>query len=85
MSQADRAVATAHNYCVSFVDLLGQRETFSGQGALPRSGEDRAAFDAAVRGIIAIQDLQEDAEVLRWRPATNRRFTCDPIASPARF
>ncbi len=59
--QGDIAV---YNYCVSFIDLLGQKEAFHGQGLLPRfkSDEERTDFLQAIRKTIgAVVSLQEDA------------------------
>lgn len=55
----------AHNYCVAFIDLLGQRDAMRGQGLLvPTESEDqRKAFHGVLRNSIgAIIKLQERAE-----------------------
>jgi hypothetical protein len=55
----------AYNYCVAFVDLLGQRDALRGQGLLvrPQSDEQRKAFHEILRNSIgAIIKLQERAE-----------------------
>jgi len=55
----------AFNYCVSFVDLLGQREAAQGQGLLPDidSEEARNSFGRIFRdNIIPIARLQRDVE-----------------------
>ncbi len=55
----------AHNYCVAFIDLLGQRDAMRGQGLLiPFASEDqRKAFHDVLRNSIgAIIKLQERAE-----------------------
>ncbi|MFA6244472.1 MAG: hypothetical protein WC655_26250 [Candidatus Hydrogenedentales bacterium] len=56
---------TAYNYCVAFVDLLGQRDALRGQGLLklPENEEQRKAFHDILRNSIgAIIKLQERAE-----------------------
>lgn len=53
------------NYCVSFIDLLGQRAALQGQGLLPtfKSEDERKKFDAILRESIgAISKLQSQAE-----------------------
>lgn len=55
----------AGNYCVSFIDLLGQRDALRGQGLLPpfESEEERKKFNGILRDSIgAIIKLQERAE-----------------------
>lgn len=55
----------AHNYCVAFIDLLGQRDAMRGQGLLKpiESEEQRRAFHDVFRNSIgAIIKLQERAE-----------------------
>jgi len=55
----------AHNYCVAFIDLLGQRDAMRGQGLLiPIESEDeRKEFDEILQNSIgAIIKLQERAE-----------------------
>lgn len=55
----------AHNYCVAFIDLLGQRDAMRGQGLLKpiESEEQRKAFHDDLRNSIgAIIKLQERAE-----------------------
>ncbi|MDE1943707.1 MAG: hypothetical protein KGI47_11270 [Betaproteobacteria bacterium] len=66
---ADTAVPNrewiAYNYCVAFVDLLGQREALRDQGLLipPQTDEQRKAFREVLRNSIgAIIKLQESAE-----------------------
>lgn len=54
-----------HNYCVSFIDLLGQRDAMRGQGLLKpiESEEQRKEFHDVLRNSIgAIIKLQERAE-----------------------
>ena len=59
--QGDIAV---YNYCVSFIDLLGQKEAFRDQGLVPqfKSDEEREDFLQTIRkSIAAVASLQEDA------------------------
>lgn len=56
---------SAHNYCISFIDLLGQREALRGEGLLPifKSAEDHKQFIATLKNSIgAILKLQTRAE-----------------------
>lgn len=59
----------AHNYCISFLDLLGQRRAMHGQGLLPSvdTTEGKQAFRSVIRDSIgAIFRLQRGAdEMLR--------------------
>jgi len=62
---ADRNSLAAYNYCVSFIDLLGQRVAMQGQGLLPpfRSEEEQERLNAILRvSIGAIIKLQKQAE-----------------------
>jgi hypothetical protein len=55
------------NYCVSFIDLLGQRDSFRAQGWLPviKTVADRTNFDGILKKSIgAILGLQRDADDL---------------------
>lgn len=55
----------AYNYCISFIDLLGQWEEYKNQGLLPQfaSGEEREAFLQQIKcSIGVIFDLQKTAE-----------------------
>jgi len=55
----------ASNYCISFMDLLGQRDAFRGQGLLPTidSGVDGQAIDRVLRETIGpTLQLQQDVE-----------------------
>jgi hypothetical protein len=57
----------AHNYCVAFIDLLGQRDAMRGQGLLKlmESDDELKAFHDVLRNSIgAIIKLQERAEDL---------------------
>jgi hypothetical protein len=61
---ADR---TAFNYCVSFLDLLGQRDVLRGQGLLPKfnSEDEKKEFYSVIRDSIgAILRLQQQAETI---------------------
>ena len=54
-----------YNYCVSFIDLLGQKDALQGQGLMPifNSDEDRQEFFDTFKGSVgSILKLQEDAE-----------------------
>lgn len=55
----------AFNYCVSFIDLLGQRNAAKDQGLVPRIGseaEDRAFQKSILDNIGGILQLQQDVE-----------------------
>lgn len=55
----------AYNYCISFLDLLGQREALRGEGWLPhfQSDEDRKQFLRKLKNSIgSIMGLQQQAE-----------------------
>lgn len=57
----------AGNYCISFIDLLGQRDAFHGQGLLPttNSGADGTAIDRVLRDTIGpTLQLQQDVEAM---------------------
>ena len=61
---ADR---TAFNYCVSFIDLLGQRDAVRGQGLLPsfKSDDEKEEFYSVIRNSVgAIHRLQQQAETI---------------------
>jgi hypothetical protein len=70
-----------YNYCISFIDLLGQREALKGQGLLPifKSEEDEKRFRDTVKNSIgAIIKLQERAmdmlrEAQKERPESSFR------------
>lgn len=56
---------TVHNYCISFIDLLGQRDALQGQGLLPvfKTEEDHQRFIGTLKDSIgAILKLQDRAE-----------------------
>ena len=58
---------SAGNYCISFIDLLGQRDAFRGQGLLPttNSGPDGTAIDRVLRDTIGpTLQLQQDVEAM---------------------
>ena len=64
----------AANYCISFIDLLGQREAVRGQGLLPiiKTEADDAAFHSILRDIIRpTLQLQRDAEVMAGAAVAN--------------
>ncbi len=55
----------AYNYCIGFIDLLGQREEYKDEGFLPQfaSDEERKAFLQKIKRTIGpIFDLQKDAD-----------------------
>lgn len=57
----------AFNYCLGFIDLLGQRDAVRGQNLLPTlvTEEDKEAFQATIRdSIVAIRGLQTQAETM---------------------
>lgn len=57
----------AGNYCISFMDLLGQRDAFRGQGLLPTNnlGADGMAIDRVLRDTIGpTLQLQQDVEAM---------------------
>lgn len=76
----------AYNYCVSFVDLLGQRDALKGQGLLipPQTEDERKAFHSILKNSIgAITKLQERAEamlkpLLNPDPNSPRRASLPP-------
>lgn len=54
-----------YNYCISFIDLLGQRAEYKNEGLVPQfsSEQDREAFLQKVRSTVGvIRDLQRTAE-----------------------
>jgi hypothetical protein len=52
------------NYCISFVDLLGQRSEYKGEGLLPPSAGERNQFLEKIKKTInPIYHLQKDAAV----------------------
>jgi hypothetical protein len=58
---------TANNYCITFLDLLGQRKAYEKEGLLPKfaSEEDKLTFMNKIRHTIGtIFDLQESAEAI---------------------
>ena len=59
--------STISNYCVCFIDILGQRHALKDQGLLPAfsTDEERAAFlDIAKKCIGPIVALQDQAETM---------------------
>ena len=57
----------AFNYCVSFIDLLGQRNAAKGQGLLPSissKAEDEAFQNSISDNVGGILQLQRDVEKL---------------------
>src|SRR5688572_14518529 len=83
-------VSTAYNYCVSFIDLLGQREAMRDQALMPilTSDEDRGRFQKILNASIgAIYRVQEDAKTILAHSAavdrrpTKRQFTPEEAAA----
>lgn len=76
----------AGNYCVSFIDLLGQRTALKGQGLLPpfESEIERNKLNAALRksvgAIIKLQSQAEDMlrEIINPRPDSPFRAALPP-------
>jgi hypothetical protein len=63
----NQASWVAYNYCLGFIDLLGQRDAMHGQGLLPvlSSEEEKATFRDVIRQSIgSIYTLQRDAEAM---------------------
>lgn len=84
-TQLDRDFA-AYNYCVAFVDLLGQKEAMKGQGLLkmPETEQEKTTFHNVLRNSIgAILKLQKRAEemlepILRKNLDSPRRAQLPP-------
>jgi hypothetical protein len=76
----------AHNYCISFIDLLGQREALRGQGLLPifKSDDDHKRFINTLKGsigaILRLQSRANDmlAEGEKDRPDSKLRASLPP-------
>lgn len=74
----------AYNYCIGFIDLLGQREEYKDEGLLPQfaSEEERKAFNQKIKSTIgAIFSLQKDAESMikvSSTPNPERKKTVPP-------
>lgn len=67
MTNSDASQYVAANYVVAFIDLLGQRDAFRGQGWLPetKSAANRSNLDEILKNSIGtILRLQRDAEGL---------------------
>ena len=65
---ADYEVA---NYCVSWLDLLGTREQYKGQGFVPKALDDQDAFKQVVQDTVGrVDQLQERAASLLANTAT---------------
>jgi hypothetical protein len=77
---------TIHNYCVAFIDLLGQRDAMRGQGLFKgfESAEQECAFKSVIRNSVgAIYRLQKSAEdliapALTPNPNSPRRAALPP-------
>jgi len=80
----------AYNYCISFLDLLGQREALRGEGWLPQfqDDEDRKQFLQRLKNSIgSIMALQQQAEIMMRevhdpRPDSLYRNTLHPDFHP---
>jgi len=62
-----RKERVAYNYCIAFIDLLGQREEYKNEGLLPNftSDQEREAFYQKIKKtIVPIIALQKDAETM---------------------
>ncbi len=67
MVESDSENLVAHNYCVSFIDLLGQRDAARGQGLLPiiiSEEEDKAFRQILRKNIGGILQIQRDVEAM---------------------
>jgi hypothetical protein len=78
----DEPKYTAFNYCVCFIDLLGQRNAAQGQGLLPNinsEAEDEAFQKVLLKNIGGILQLQRDVEELKkgLSPDPNSPFRQD--------
>ena len=65
MANGESEDLKAFNYCVSFIDLLGQQNAAKGQGLLPRissEAEDKAFQEILLDNIGGILELQRDVE-----------------------
>lgn len=65
MANGESEDRKAFNYCVSFIDLLGQRNAAKGQGLLPRissEAEDKVFQEIISDNIGGILELQRDVE-----------------------
>lgn len=70
-----------YNYCISFIDLLGQRDALRRQGLLPvfKTGEDRQRFIGTLKKSIGpIIKLQENTDEMLHKIQEN------PLESPYR-
>jgi hypothetical protein len=79
MAENEQENLIASNYCVSFIDLLGQREASRGQGLLPSPTSEEAkifreTFRRNIGGILQLQrDVEAMAEGLSPDPNSPRR------------
>ena len=67
VGQMEKSSWAVHNYCVAFIDLLGQRKAYENEGLLPSFGseEEKQGFmDKIDQTIGAIFRLQESADKL---------------------
>jgi len=55
----------ANHYCISFIDLLGQRAEYKGEGLLPQAESEMIIFKEKIRRTITpIYDLQKSATTI---------------------
>ncbi|MDH5667142.1 MAG: hypothetical protein OEY86_03935 [Nitrospira sp.] len=74
MPNSEAGKRTAFNYCVSFIDLLGQRDAAKGQGLLPSissEAEDKAFQKSLSENIGGILKLQQDVEEMNTALSPN--------------
>lgn len=65
----------AFNYCISFVDLLGQRDEYKGEGLLPLSEDERQQFLNKIKKTInPIYNLQKSSSQY-WKGFLNHKGT----------
>lgn len=66
----------AYNYCIAFIDLLGQREEYKNEGLLPNFGSDQereAFYEKIKKTIVPIFALQKDAETMMETALTHNQ------------
>lgn len=64
----------AYNYCIAFIDILGQREEYKNEGLIPNfaSNQEREAFNQKIKNTIApIIALQQDANAMMEGASTH--------------
>jgi len=74
----------AYNYCIAFLDLLGQREEYKNEGLIPffTSDQERETFNQKIKNTIgAILSLQKYAETMMktaLTPSQERKMAFPP-------